>query len=111
MGNTIAAVFLCLSAVSVKGFLSVRLLSALLLLLGLPVKLADKNTPADIGRFLNCRLPLAPLDYGKTCACLFRDITHTQHLHSVILSILVDTFFTRISMPKQHPGIHNISAA
>lgn len=20
--------------------------------------------------------------YGKTCACLFRDITHTQHLHS-----------------------------
>ena len=82
MGNTIAAVFLCLSAVSVKGFLSVRLLSALLLLLGLPVKLADKNTPADIGRFLNCRLPLAPLDYGKTCACLFRDITHTQHLHS-----------------------------
>ena len=49
---------------------------------GLPVKLADKNTPADIGRFLNCRLPLAPLDYGKTCACLFRDITHTQHLHS-----------------------------
>ncbi len=49
---------------------------------GLPVKLADKNTPADIGRFLNCRLPFAPLDYGKTCACLFRDITHTQHLHS-----------------------------
>ena len=29
----------------------------------------------------------------------------------LILSILVDTFFTRISMPKQHPGIHNISAA
>ena len=25
----------------------------------------NKNTPADIGRFLNCRLPLAPLDYGK----------------------------------------------
>ena len=49
---------------------------------GLPVKLADKNTPADIGRFFNRRLPLAPLDYGKTCACLFRDITHTQHLHS-----------------------------
>ena len=49
---------------------------------GLPVKLADKNTPADIGRFLNCRLPFAPLDYGETCACLFRDITHTQHLHS-----------------------------
>ncbi len=49
---------------------------------GLPVILADKNTPADIGRFLNCRLPLAPLDYGKTCACLFRDISHMQHLHS-----------------------------
>ncbi len=48
----------------------------------LSVKFTDKNTPADIGRFLNCRLPLAPLDYGKTCACLFRDITHTQHLHS-----------------------------
>ena len=29
----------------------------------------------------------------------------------MILSILVDTFFTRISMPKQHSGIHNISAA
>ena len=28
----------------------------------------------------------------------------------VILSILVDTFFTRISMPKrQHPEIHSIS--
>ena len=48
----------------------------------LPVKLADKDAPADIGRFLNCRLPLAPPDYGKTCACLFRDINHTQHLHS-----------------------------
>ena len=49
---------------------------------GLPVKFTDKNAPADIGRFLNRRLPLAPPDYGKTCACLFRDITHTQHLHS-----------------------------
>ena len=30
----------------------------------------------------------------------------------LILSILVDTFFARISMPKlQHPEIHNISAA
>ena len=29
----------------------------------------------------------------------------------MILSILVDTFFTRISVPKlQHPEIHNISA-
>ena len=27
----------------------------------------------------------------------------------MILSILVDTFFTRISMPKQHPEIHSIS--
>ncbi len=28
----------------------------------------------------------------------------------MILSILVDTFFTRIFMPKlQHPEIHNIS--
>jgi len=49
---------------------------------GLPVKLADKNAPADIGRFLNRRLSFAPLNYGETCACLFRDITHTQHLHS-----------------------------
>ena len=49
---------------------------------GLPVILADKNAPADVGRFLNCRLPPAPLDYGKTSACLFRDITHRQHLHS-----------------------------
>ena len=49
---------------------------------GLPVKLTEKDAPADIGRFLNCRLPFAPLDYGKTCACLFCDITHTQHLHS-----------------------------
>ena len=30
----------------------------------------------------------------------------------LILSILVDTFFARISMPKQqYPEIHNISAA
>ena len=28
------------------------------------------------------RLPFAPLDYGETCACLFRDISHAQHLHS-----------------------------
>ena len=49
---------------------------------GLAVKLADKNAPADVGRFLNRRLPFAPLDYGETCACLFRDITRTQHLHS-----------------------------
>ena len=49
---------------------------------GLPVKLADNYAPADIGRFLNRRLPLAPLDYGETCACLFCDISHTQHLHS-----------------------------
>ena len=49
---------------------------------GLAVKLADKNAPADVGRFLNRRLPFAPLDYGETCACLFRDITHTQHLYS-----------------------------
>ena len=27
----------------------------------------------------------------------------------LILSILVDTFFTRISMSKQHPEIHSIS--
>ncbi len=49
---------------------------------GLPVILADKNTPADIGRFLDCRLPFAPPDYGETCACLFRYISHKQHLHS-----------------------------
>jgi hypothetical protein len=49
---------------------------------GLPVKFVDKDAPADIGRFLNSRLPFAPLDYGKACACLFRDISHTQHLHS-----------------------------
>ena len=29
--------------------------------------------------------------------------------NTMILSILVDTFFTRISMPKQHPEIHSIS--
>ena len=49
---------------------------------GLPVKLADKNAPADVRSLFNCRLPLTPPDYGETCACLFRDITHTQHLHS-----------------------------
>lgn len=27
----------------------------------------------------------------------------------LILSISVDTFFTRISIPKQHPEIYNIS--
>ena len=49
---------------------------------GLAVKLADKNAPADVGRFLNRRLSFAPLDYGEMCACLFCDITHMQHLHS-----------------------------
>lgn len=29
--------------------------------------------------------------------------------HTLILSILVDTFFTRIFMPGQHLEIHNIS--
>ena len=48
---------------------------------GLPVKLIKKDAPADIRSLFNCRLPLAPPDYGETCACLFRDITHTQHLH------------------------------
>ena len=37
--------------------------------------------------------------------CTFFDISV-----DLILSILVDTFFTRISMPKrQHPEIHSIS--
>ena len=49
---------------------------------GLPAKLTDKYAPADIGRFFNRRLPFAPLGYGETCACLFRYISHTQHLHS-----------------------------
>ena len=50
--------------------------------LGLPVILADKNAPTDVRSLFNCRLPLTPPDYGETCACLFRDISHTQHLHS-----------------------------
>ena len=50
---------------------------------GLPVKLIEKDAPADIRSLFNCRLPFAPPDYGEACACLFRDITHTQHLHSV----------------------------
>ena len=49
--------------------------------IGLPVKLAEKNAPADVGRFFNCRLSLDPLNYGETFACLFCDINHTQHLH------------------------------
>lgn len=66
MGNTIAAVFLCLSAVSVKGFLSVRLLSALFLQLPEPV-----SDALPFGRFLrsafflNLSLPL-----GKTAVVL-----------------------------------------
>ena len=36
----------------------------------------------------------------------------TKQTEELILSILVDTFFTRISMPKRrHPEIHNISAS
>ncbi len=35
-----------------------------------------------------------------------------HEVFTLILSILVDTFFTRISMPKrQHPEIHSISVA
>ena len=37
-------------------------------------------------------------------------LTRTQISFEMILSILVDTFFTRIFMPKQqHPGTRNIS--
>ena len=39
---------------------------------------------------------------GNTRHCQYQPL-----LLCLILSILVDTFFTRISMPKQHPGIHN----
>ncbi len=36
----------------------------------------------------------------------------SSNLQAMILSILVDTLFARISMPKQqYPEIHNISAA
>ena len=39
-------------------------------------------------------------------------IMRTGHMEEMILSILVDTLFARISMPKQqYPEIHNISAA
>ena len=35
---------------------------------------------------------------------------HFSQIYDMILSISVDTFFTRISIPKlQHPEIHNIS--
>lgn len=67
MGNTIAAVFLCLSAVSVKGFLSAWLLSALFLQLFKPV---SKALPfGRFGRsafFLDLSLPL-----GKAAVVLF----------------------------------------
>ena len=39
-------------------------------------------------------------------------MSNIELLIGLILSILVDTFFARISMPKQqYPEIHNISAA
>lgn len=43
---------------------------------------------------------------GGTTKERFKEYLETVLL---ILSILVDTFFTRISMPKQHPEIHSIS--
>ena len=56
MGKTIAAVFLCLSAVSVKGFLAWLLLSALLLQLPEPV-----SDALLFGQYSMCRsvIPLA----------------------------------------------------
>ena len=67
MGNTIAAVFLCLSAVSVKGFLSAWLLSALFLQLFEPV-----SDALFFGRFLRSALFLdLSLPLGKTAVVLF----------------------------------------
>ena len=67
MDNTIAAVFLCLSAVSVKGFLSAWLLSALLLQLSEPV-----SDALPFGRFLQSALFLnLPFPFGKTAVVLF----------------------------------------
>ena len=67
MGKTIAAVFLCLSAVSVKGFLFMRRLSALLLQLS---KSASDALP--FGRFLRYVLFLdLSLPLGKAAVILF----------------------------------------
>lgn len=67
MGNTIAAVFLCLSAVSVKGFLSVRLLPALLLQLPEPV-----SNALSFERFWRSALFLElSLPLGKAAVILF----------------------------------------
>ena len=42
----------------------------------------------------------------------FTDFSNANYSGDMILSILVDTFFARISMPKlQSPEIRNISAA
>ena len=67
MGNTIAAVFLCLSAVSVKGFLSAWLLSALLLQL---FKLV--SDALSFRRFLRS-VPFLDLSlsFGKAAVVLF----------------------------------------
>lgn len=55
--------------------------------------------------------PLSPLLSNVMLNELDRELTRRGH-RFVILSILVDTFFTRISMPKlQHSEIRNISVA
>ena len=67
MDNTIAAVFLCLSTVSVKGFLSVRRLSALLLQLPEPV-----SNAFSFGRFWRFALFLdLSFPLGKAAVVLF----------------------------------------
>lgn len=50
--------------------------------ISLSVIFTYKNAPADVGSLFHCRLPFAPFNYGKTCACLFCDISHTKHLRS-----------------------------
>ena len=59
-------------------------------------------------RTLKCKVTVK----DKRKAVSNKPNSNTDENNSRILSILVDTFFARISMPKQqYPEIHNISAA
>ncbi len=100
MGKTIAAVFLCLSAVSVKGFLAWLLLSALLLQLPEPVSDAlsfGRSEPFFFGgsaAFLSFALPLGKVtvvlvNYGLRFA-----VGRHECLH-IGITILPESYWTR----------------
>ncbi len=102
MGNTIAAVFLCLSAISVKGFLAWLLLSALLLQLPEPA-----SDALPFGRSWRSALLFhLTLPLGKVTVILFHNgfrfpIGRHECLH---IGIIILTIFKNAKNGRKKTG-------